>query len=84
MKKIKCTRRCLLLSMVLMLSSTAFISVASASDKAVTVENVTLHTYVGADGQEVQSITYQLGDISALGSIAPGDFNITIGSERYQ
>ena len=42
MKKIKFTRRCLLLSMVLMLSSTAFITVASASDKAVTVENVTL------------------------------------------
>ncbi|WP_277408204.1 prolyl oligopeptidase family serine peptidase [Lacrimispora xylanisolvens] len=84
MKKIKCTRRCLFLSMVLMLSSTAFITTANAEpDKAVTVENVTLHTYVGDDGQEVQSITYRLKDISALGSIAPNDFSITIGSESY-
>ena len=92
MKKIKCTRRCMLLSMVLMLSSTAFITTASAdtgkasdaeSHKAVTVENVTLHTYVGDDGQEVESITYRLKDISALGSVAPDDFSITIGNERY-
>nr|WP_314465036.1 prolyl oligopeptidase family serine peptidase [uncultured Clostridium sp.] len=92
MKKNKCTKRCLLLSMALLLGNTAFIvqakaetvKAASTGGQGVTVENVTLHTYIGDDGQEVESITYLLKDMKALGSITPEDFSITIGSDSYK
>lgn len=93
MKKVKCTKSCLLLSMALLLCNTAFTAQAKAETvtaastgrgQGVTVENVTLHTYAGDDGQEVESITYLLKDIKELGSIAPEDFRITVGSDSYK
>nr|WP_288825421.1 prolyl oligopeptidase family serine peptidase [uncultured Clostridium sp.] len=93
MKKVKCTKSCLLLSMALLLGNTAFTAQAKAETvtaastgrgQGVTVENVTLHTYAGDDGQEVESITYLLKDIKELGSIAPEDFRITVGSDSYK
>ena len=93
MKKVKCTKRCLLLSMALLLGNTAFTAQAKAETvteastgrgQGVTVENVTLHTYVGDDGQEAESITYLLKDIKELGTITPEDFKITIGNDSYK
>ncbi len=93
MKKVKCSKSCLLLSMALLFGNTAFTAQAKAETvtaastgrgQGVTVENVTLHTYVGDDGQEVESITYLLKDIRELGSIEPEDFRITIGSDSYK
>ena len=92
MKKINCIKKCLFLSMALLFGNTAFttqakaetMNTASADDHGITVENVTLHTYVGDDGQEVESITYLLKDVKELGSITPEDFTITIGSDSYK
>lgn len=93
MKKVKCTKRCLLLSMTLLLGNTAFTAQAKAETvtaastgrgQGVTVENVTLHTYVGDDGQEAESITYLLKDMKELGTITPEDFKITIGNDSYK
>lgn len=87
----------LLLSSVLLLCNPAFVTNAKAEEvstvnldlnqeklKEDSVQKITLHTYVGDDGQMVKSITYLLKDISKLGNITPEDFQITIGDESYK
>ncbi|WP_124067320.1 prolyl oligopeptidase family serine peptidase [Clostridium sp. E02] len=57
---------------------------ADSSLQNINVKNITLNTFVGDDGQMVESIEYEFDELPDLDQITPKDFTITLEKEIYK